>query len=236
MTKRIEIKGIENIIFDSFPNAPQFGHKWPPPGSTDSLNSKASHANAVLQKSIMAMESLDAAVYAVRKDASRTPRFRAESVAPYRLAARKKIEESQADLKTEAQRIALTKQKLFAPPPLDAADFAGAFTDMEIRQRYSSMPPAAKRNLEAQINKHDPTADRVAYALARDPFSTAEAEWARAVHADRITKTRPHEVADLAAATERLEWASASLAALSEVLRKTEADALPPLIPEVQAA
>jgi hypothetical protein len=214
--KRIELKGIEQIVFDGFQSRPLFGYKWPPPGGKDSMT------NAIVQQAITALGTLDAATYAARRDAGLSPSGRVAKVQAQREAANKVVVDAFAKLAGVKQRTMNARTKLFALPQLSETDAAGALLDAEIRQRIGSLGEAARAALNKGISNGDRSQDRILHALARDPFPTPDSMWAKAVHADRVAADNPDTVASLETDEESFEWGQSAVAGLQSVLKNTE--------------
>lgn len=225
--KRVETGKLEQITFDGFADEPMLVYKWPPPGG------KATHMNSVVQTAIGAVDKLSSETYAARRDAGLSPSGRAANLQPARDAAKASLERAQTlFLSQERQRIGNAWTKLYAIPGLEPGDAAGAALDAEIRQRMNGLSEAESANLVGAINKGDKAHDRVLYALARDPFDTPHAQWARGVHTERVTTELPVEVAAIESAQDELEWAGSAVDRLQTILKETDSRNIAALRPE----
>lgn len=212
--KRNQLQGqdTETIMFEALGQS--FGYRFPQPdGVIDG------RMNNIVQTVIQAVGALDDAAHKAHKDAHLSPAGKAQQVQPKREAAMVAIKDAEVRIGGEKLRIEAARTKLYAVPQLEPTDAVGATLDAEIRARTGALEQAQRMELFAGYQQGEN--ERVVLALMRDPFANSVTEIARTLWKERVDKANPTTVRTLASDAENVEWAASAVAALRDILART---------------
>ena len=156
--------------------------------------------------------------YTLRAFANLKPKQRREQMKPHYAEARRAIDTAKTLLlPQQAQRLKIERDKIFALPKSDDSTRA-----REIRERFVTQPPQAKAALIEQIRRNDPAVRHISLALADDPFSNPDQEFARTILNAKIVREKATELKALDDQETTLETAWSGVAAMQRVLDQHE--------------